>query len=105
MNKIGVLLLVAGLFMLVPSIVNFVDFFPMGFFLMFFPFPYGLIIYYGVSLTLIGFGIKKIIRGSKTPKPAKQKPAKKGKTSAFCENCGNTLKPTAKFCAKCGNQV
>jgi len=63
MNKVGVLLLVAGLFMLVPSIVNFVDFFPMGFFLMFFPFPYGLIIYYGLSLTLIGFGIKKIIRG------------------------------------------
>ena len=62
-------------------------------------------------------------RGSKTPKPArqeldeyeeqhlakekpvKQKPAKKKETSAFCENCGNTLKPEAKFCGKCGNQV
>ena len=44
-------------------------------------------------------------RGSKTPKPAQQKPAKKGKTSSACSNCGNTLKPTSKFCAKCGNQV
>ena len=59
-------------------------------------------------------------RGSKTPKPAKQdleeyeekylakekpakqKPAEKKETSAFCENCGNTLKPEAKFCGKCG---
>ena len=41
-------------------------------------------------------------RGSKTPKPAQQKPAKKGKASSACSNCGNTLKPTAKFCAKCG---
>jgi plastocyanin len=41
-------------------------------------------------------------RGSKTPKPAQQKPAKKGKTSSACSNCGNTLKPTSKFCAKCG---
>ena len=24
---------------------------------------------------------------------------------AFCENCGNALKPTAKFCGGCGNQV
>ena len=23
----------------------------------------------------------------------------------FCENCGNSLKPTAKFCGSCGNQV
>ena len=48
---------------------------------------------------------------SKTPKPAakpkpvKQKPAKKKETSAFCENCGNTLNPKAKFCGSCGNQV
>ena len=47
-------------------------------------------------------------RGSKTPKPAakpkpaKQKPVKKEEMSAFCENCGNTLKPTAKFCGSCG---
>ena len=25
--------------------------------------------------------------------------------SAFCQNCGTTLKPTAKYCGKCGNQV
>ena len=47
-------------------------------------------------------------RGSKTPKsvakpkPVKQKSAKKKETSAFCENCGNTLNPKAKFCGKCG---
>ena len=28
--------------------------------------------------------------------------SKKEETSAFCENCGNTLKPTAKFCGGCG---
>ena len=31
-----------------------------------------------------------------------QKPAKKKETSAFCENCGNSLKKTAKFCGGCG---
>ena len=41
-------------------------------------------------------------RGSKTSKPAKQKPAEKKETSAFCENCGKPLKPEAKFCGKCG---
>ena len=58
-------------------------------------------------------------RGSKTSKSAKQdlekyeekyiakqkpspKPAKKKETSAFCENCGKPLKPTAKFCGQCG---
>ena len=35
-------------------------------------------------------------------KPAKQKPAEKKETSAFCENCGKSLKPTAKFCGQCG---
>jgi hypothetical protein len=35
-------------------------------------------------------------------KPAKQKPAEKKETSAFCENCGKSLKPTAKFCGGCG---
>ena len=29
----------------------------------------------------------------------------KKERSAFCENCGNTLKPTAKFCGKCGTPV
>ena len=27
---------------------------------------------------------------------------KKKETSAFCENCGNTLNPKAKFCGSCG---
>jgi len=63
MIKLGVFLVAVGLFLIVPSIVNFFDFYPYGFFTMFFPFPYGLIIYYGLSLTLIGFGIKKIVRG------------------------------------------
>ena len=63
-------------------------------------------------------------RGSKTSKPAKQdleeyeekyiakqniesttKPAKKKETSAFCENCGNTLNPKAKFCGSCGTRT
>ena len=35
-------------------------------------------------------------------KPAKQKPAEKKETSAFCENCGKSLKPEAKFCGQCG---
>jgi len=43
--------------------------------------------------------------GFTKPKPAKQKPVEKKETSAFCENCGNTLKSTAKFCGSCGNQV
>ena len=60
-------------------------------------------------------------RNSKTPKPAKQdleeyekhylvgqniesttKPAEKKETSAFCDNCGQSLKPKAKFCGGCG---
>ena len=62
-------------------------------------------------------------RGSKTPKPAKQeldeyeeqyltkqkpakqKPVEKKETSAFCENCGKKLNPTAKFCGGCGTKV
>jgi len=39
------------------------------------------------------------------PKPAKQKPVEKKETSAFCENCGKSLKPTAKFCGGCGTKV
>ena len=38
-------------------------------------------------------------------KPAKQKPVEKKETSAFCENCGNTLNPKAKFCGGCGTKV
>ena len=37
-------------------------------------------------------------------KPAKQKPAEKKETSAFCENCGKSLKPEAMFCGKCGTR-
>ena len=47
-------------------------------------------------------------RGSKTPKPAKEEAPKeepKKETSGFCENCGNSLKPTTKFCGRCGTQV
>ena len=72
MIKIGVLLLVAGLVLLLPSIVNVFDFFPQIIFMQIFvgfgfplDIPFGLIVYYGLSLTLIGFGIKKIIRGWK----------------------------------------
>ena len=36
------------------------------------------------------------------PNPIKQKPADKKEISAFCENCGNSLKLEAKFCGKCG---
>ena len=35
-------------------------------------------------------------------KPAKQKPAEKKETSAFCKNCGKPLTPQAKFCGQCG---
>ena len=51
-----------------------------------------------------------------TPKPKKQKKPKEGYTQTFqgqqkqatspsCENCGNTLKPTAKFCGSCGTRI
>ena len=29
----------------------------------------------------------------------------KSQSGNFCENCGNSLKPTTKFCGSCGNQV
>jgi ribosomal protein L40E len=82
-------------------------------------------IYLIIGAVAIGGAIAGIIavakRGSKTPKPARQeldeyeeqylakekpkrKPVEKKETSAFCENCGNTLKPTAKFCGKCGSK-
>jgi Sec-independent protein translocase protein TatA len=48
---------------------------------------------------------RKIKDGLKTPKPVKKEPAKKKETSAFCENCGNTLNPKAKFCGSCGTPV
>jgi len=79
-------------------------------------------IYLIIGAVAIGGAIAGIIavakRGSKTPKPARQeldeyeeqylekeKPARQIETSAFCDNCGKKLKPTAKFCGGCGNQV
>jgi tetratricopeptide (TPR) repeat protein len=51
-------------------------------------------------------------RGSKTPKPTKQKPkpvkqkpAKEKETSEFCIQCGAELNPKAKFCGSCGTSV
>ena len=41
--------------------------------------------------------------GFTKPKPVKQKPVEKKETSTFCENCGKSLKPTAKFCGGCGS--
>ena len=29
----------------------------------------------------------------------------KSQSGNFCDNCGNSLKPTSKFCGSCGNQV
>ena len=48
---------------------------------------------------------RKIKDGLKTPKPVKKEPAEKKETSAFCENCGNTLNPKAKFCGSCGTRI
>ena len=75
-----------------------------------------------IIIVVVGIGgvigaIAAAKRGSKTPKPVKQKPKeepkkeapkeepKKKETSAFCENCGTPLKPTAKFCGGCGTPV
>ena len=65
------------------------------------------------SVIMIVIGVKKIRNekldadiqdrlGFTKPKPAQQKPVEKKETSAFCENCGNTLNPKAKFCGSCG---
>ena len=79
----------------------------------------GAFVLIGIPVIIIIVIVILIRRRKKTPKPAKQelddyeeqylakqkprrKPAKKKEMSAFCENCGNTLKPEAKFCGKCG---
>ena len=77
------------------------------------------------SVIMIVIGVKKIrnekldadiqdILGFTKPKPAMEeleeyeskyvarKPAEKKETSAFCESCGKSLRPTAKFCGGCG---
>ena len=45
----------------------------------------------------------------KEEKPSTQKledkTSKSENKSNFCENCGNTLKPTAKFCGSCGTRI
>ena len=46
-----------------------------------------------------------ISRKKKKLESVKQKPMEKKETSAFCDNCGNTLKPTAKFCGSCGTSI
>ena len=74
----------------------------------------------GAAIIGIIFAVRRGSNGTKTPKsakkeleeyeekyiekekPAKQKPAEKKETSAFCENCGKSLKPEAKFCGQCG---
>ena len=77
------------------------------------PLFYDVMLYYGMTASQIigvavaaGGGIIVVIfvvrKRSKTPKPAKQKPVDKEETSAFCESCGKSLKPTAKFCGGCG---
>ena len=44
-------------------------------------------------------------RGSKTPKPSKQKTTKEKETLEFCIQCGTELKPETKFCGSCGTRV
>ena len=56
---------------------------------------------------LIG-GIVLAIKSSKERDfiPKIRKPTEtKESESNFCENCGKSLKPTAKFCGKCGVKV
>jgi ribosomal protein L37E len=59
------------------------------------------LIRYRKSVNMTQSTSKKIEQYPEKQKP-KQKPAKKKETSAFCENCGNTLNPKAKFCGSCG---
>ena len=44
-------------------------------------------------------------RGSKTPKPSKQKTTEEKETLEFCIQCGAELKPEAKFCGSCGTSI
>ena len=34
-----------------------------------------------------------------------EEPDIQNNSNNFCDNCGNTLKPTSKFCAKCGTRI
>ena len=51
------------------------------------------------------FSYREYGKENRKPNPIRQKPVKKKETSAFCENCGNTLNPKAKFCGSCGTPV
>ena len=62
-----------------------------------------IVIAIGAAISIIAVIVKS--RKKKKLESAKQKPAKKKKTSAFCENCGNTLNPKAKFCGGCGTKI
>ena len=42
--------------------------------------------------------------GPKRKEPRREEPRRE-ETSAFCQGCGNKLKPTAKFCGGCGTKV
>ena len=44
-------------------------------------------------------------RGSKTPKPSKQKTTEEKETLEFCIQCDAELKPEAKFCGSCGTSI
>ena len=59
------------------------------------------LIRYRKSVNMTQSTSKKIEQYPEKQKP-RRKPAKKKETSTFCENCGKSLKPTAKFCGKCG---
>ena len=39
------------------------------------------------------------------PKPAQESEELKESESNFCDNCGKSLRPTAKFCGSCGTSV
>ena len=82
----------------------------------------GLLVVIGIPVIIIIIVVILIKRRKKTTQPARQeldeyeeqyieeeeprrKPARQIETSAFCDNCGKKLKPTAKFCGGCGNQV
>ena len=62
-----------------------------------------IVIAIGAAISIIAVIVKS--RKKKKLESVKRKPAKKKKTSTFCENCGNTLNPKAKFCGSCGTKI
>ena len=59
----------------------------------------------GIYLTVDRSGTSFKISGIFSENSTVQKPVEKEETSAFCENCGKSLKPEAKFCGKCGASI